>query len=222
MIGEMLAAKKRTSFKRSRCRPCFDEKTREQAQVNHVTKYHIRGHVCRHRRTEAGRSPNKNTPLGINHRSPPPLCPTHLHVSPVVDENVLGLDVSVNDAIRVQVDEPLQHLPGVLAGHGVAEGAELPQEGVQRPRGDPLLEDAQPPLAVLELRAEVAHDMRVHQLVHHLFLGWAVRFRFGLPRVGRWIGPVGPCKRQRQQQRETQREGGVEKGWGPRAEVDGG
>lgn len=99
---------------------------------------------------------------------PPTNPPTHLDVSSVVHENVLGLDVSVDNAMLMQVDKALQHLPGVLAGHGVAQGAELVEQGVKGTRGDPLLENAQPPLAVLQLRAQVADNVRVHKLVHHL------------------------------------------------------
>mmetsp|Transcript_41026 Transcript_41026/g.102663 ORF Transcript_41026/g.102663 Transcript_41026/m.102663 type:complete len:203 (-) Transcript_41026:1544-2152(-) len=41
--------------------------------------------------------------------------------TPVVYEDVLTLDVSVNDALLVQIQQPLQHLPSILPNHALIQ-----------------------------------------------------------------------------------------------------
>ena len=49
--------------------------------------------------------------------------------APLVHEDVGRLDSAVHDALAVQVDQPVQHLPCVVAHDGLAKGAKLFDQG---------------------------------------------------------------------------------------------
>mmetsp|Transcript_26704 Transcript_26704/g.87562 ORF Transcript_26704/g.87562 Transcript_26704/m.87562 type:complete len:430 (-) Transcript_26704:798-2087(-) len=93
----------------------------------------------------------------------------HFDVPFLVDDEVLGLEVAVDDVARVEVLEGDDDARGVKLAHGVGEDAIVPQEREELPPGQKLKQH------VHGVRVLVGPEERVHKLVvdllqHALFV----------------------------------------------------